>query len=399
MASVWYLVVAGGGGGGSYAGGGGGAGGFRTNGAINHVVSVQAYPITVGGGGNGAPDTTHDGTNGSDSVFDTITSTGGGRGGSQNKNPASGANGQNGGSGGGGGGPEAGATTGGSGTPGQGNNGGTGEGGGAKNVGGGGGGASAVGGNGNHGAPPNTGGNGGDGTASTISGSSATYAGGGGGGAGNGAGNNPGSGGAGGGGAGGKDGGAGTAGTANTGGGGGGSYTGAGGAGGSGIVILRYTTGTIVATGGTITTSGSDTIHTFTGSGTFDVTSIPIAPVADFSGTPTSGNAPLTVAFADLSTNTPTSWLWDFGDGQTSTSQNPSHTYQSPGAYTVSLTATNAAGSDARTKTNYISVASGRIGPARYASDRMRRDEEELREIIEAVTPYLGATEKTEIEL
>jgi len=81
------------------------------------------------------------------------------------------------------------------------------------------------------------------------------------------------------------------------------------------------------------------------------------APVADFSGSPTSGDAPLTVNFTDLSSNSPTSWSWDFGDGSgTSTAQNPSYTYNSAGTYTVSLTATNAYGSDTETKTNYITV-------------------------------------------
>jgi vibriolysin len=82
----------------------------------------------------------------------------------------------------------------------------------------------------------------------------------------------------------------------------------------------------------------------------------PVAPVANFSGTPTSGGAPLTVNFTDLSTNSPTAWSWTFGDGGTSTVKNPSHTYTSPGTYTVSLTATNASGSDNETKTNYINV-------------------------------------------
>lgn len=49
----------------------------------------------------------------------------------------------------------------------------------------------------------------------------------------------------------------------------------------------------------------------------------PSAPVADFTSNPTSGNSPLTVTFTDTSTNNPTSWLWDFGDGTTSTQQNP----------------------------------------------------------------------------
>ncbi len=87
------------------------------------------------------------------------------------------------------------------------------------------------------------------------------------------------------------------------------------------------------------------------------VVSYDVPPVADFSGNPTSGTVPLTVNFTDLSTNNPTSWSWTFGDGGTSTAQNPSHTYNSGGTYTVSLTATNAFGSDGETKTGYIIVS------------------------------------------
>jgi len=83
----------------------------------------------------------------------------------------------------------------------------------------------------------------------------------------------------------------------------------------------------------------------------------PSPPVANFTGNPTSGYAPLAVAFTDTSTNTPTSWSWTFGDGGTSTAQNPSHTYTSAGSYTVTLTATNAYGSDGETKTNYITAS------------------------------------------
>ena len=81
----------------------------------------------------------------------------------------------------------------------------------------------------------------------------------------------------------------------------------------------------------------------------------PPPPVADFSGDPTSGDAPLDVDFTDLSTNNPTSWDWTFGDGGTDTVQNPSHTYAA-GTYTVSLTAENAGGSDTETKTDYITA-------------------------------------------
>jgi hypothetical protein len=83
-----------------------------------------------------------------------------------------------------------------------------------------------------------------------------------------------------------------------------------------------------------------------------------LLPAAQFTATPTSGTAPLTVAFTDSSTNTPTSWSWSFGDRSSSTEKNPSHTYTSAGTYTVTLTATNSAGSNTLTRTNYITVTS-----------------------------------------
>jgi PKD repeat protein len=89
----------------------------------------------------------------------------------------------------------------------------------------------------------------------------------------------------------------------------------------------------------------------------FSYESGPVPPVADFVGTPIAGQPPLTVNFTDLSTGSPTTWAWDFGDGVgTSTAQNPSYTYNNVGTYTVSLTVTNAYGSDSEVKTGYISV-------------------------------------------
>jgi len=81
----------------------------------------------------------------------------------------------------------------------------------------------------------------------------------------------------------------------------------------------------------------------------------PGPPVADFVGSPTSGGVPLTVNFTDQSTGA-TSWSWNFGDTGTSTLKNPSHTYTSPGTYTVTLIATNSSGSDTETKVDYITV-------------------------------------------
>jgi PKD repeat protein len=80
---------------------------------------------------------------------------------------------------------------------------------------------------------------------------------------------------------------------------------------------------------------------------TITVTAAPTAPTASFTASPTSGDAPLTVQFTDTSTGNPTSWAWDFGDGSTSTQQNPSTTYSTAGTYTVSMTASNAAGTSA----------------------------------------------------
>ena len=95
------------------------------------------------------------------------------------------------------------------------------------------------------------------------------------------------------------------------------------------------------------------------GTGTGPITPTPVnIPVVDFIGSPTSGSAPLTVVFTDGSTNTPTSWSWNFGDGNTATTKNPSHTYTVPGTYSVTLTATNAAGSGTLTRPNYITVTS-----------------------------------------
>lgn len=92
-----------------------------------------------------------------------------------------------------------------------------------------------------------------------------------------------------------------------------------------------------------------------------------VPSAANFSATPTSGSAPLTVTFTDHSENSPTSWLWDFGDGSTSTSQNASHTYSAIGSYTVRLTATNLAGNTSVAKTGYISVSAG-SGPVWVAN-------------------------------
>ncbi len=90
--------------------------------------------------------------------------------------------------------------------------------------------------------------------------------------------------------------------------------------------------------------------------GTFTLDGPQLVPEAKFVAGPTTGPARLEVTFSDLSNNEPTSWSWDFGDSQTSTERDPTHTYDQPGDYTVSLTASNDYGSDTQTEVNYIAV-------------------------------------------
>ena len=258
LSTVEVLVVAGGGGGGV---GGGGAGGLIYNSAFPVSVGTT-YSVTVGAGGAASTFWGGNGSSGSNSAFSSLTATGGGAGNHASPSPS-------GGSGGGGGY----LSPGGAGTAGQGFAGGAGLG--APNYpGGGGGGAGAA---GADAVSTSVAGAGGVGFRYDISGTPTYYAGGGGGstqGGGTGAAGGLGGGGAGGGNV------NGTAGTANTGGGGGGG-TNFGGAGGSGIVIVRYP-GSQKASGGTITSVGGYTIHTFTSVGSSSFT--PNATWYDISG-------------------------------------------------------------------------------------------------------------------
>ncbi|WP_082089518.1 PKD domain-containing protein [Methanosarcina horonobensis] len=90
----------------------------------------------------------------------------------------------------------------------------------------------------------------------------------------------------------------------------------------------------------------------------------PVLPVADFSNDVTSGNAPLTVTFTDKSTEAPTEWNWDFGDGNDSTDRNPIHTYTSAGTYTVKLTVSNENGTASKDGTITVLQTSEPVVPA-----------------------------------
>jgi PKD repeat protein len=101
----------------------------------------------------------------------------------------------------------------------------------------------------------------------------------------------------------------------------------------------------------TLTASGPGGTNTLTRTNYILVTNPP--PVAGFAATPTNGLAPLTVQFTNSSTGA-NSYAWDFGDGKTSTATNPSNTYSNAGAFTVSLTAIGAGGTNLLVRTNYV---------------------------------------------
>jgi PKD repeat protein len=132
---------------------------------------------------------------------------------------------------------------------------------------------------------------------------------------------------------------------------------------------------------GTVDSTDQNPIHTYTNTGTYSVkltvtgpggsdeelktdyitvSEATPAPVAEFSGTPVSGPAPLSVTFTDQSTNSPTSWKWEYGTGSGSwtvfsTAQNPTYSFPE-GTYDIQLTATNNGGSNTTTKYGYITA-------------------------------------------
>jgi PKD repeat protein len=140
--------------------------------------------------------------------------------------------------------------------------------------------------------------------------------------------------------------------------------------------------------GGVNTSTSQSPSHTYTTAGTYSVNltvsnaggsntlirnnyiTVAATPVADFSGTPLSGTAPLSVTFTDTSSNTPTSWKWEYRNATTgwtqfSTTQNPTFSFPA-GTYSINLTATNAGGSGNKTSNNYITVTPSSCGAGAY---------------------------------
>ena len=140
---------------------------------------------------------------------------------------------------------------------------------------------------------------------------------------------------------------------------------------GTGAAAFNITPASLPATGGTLSVTFSPTAVqsysatlTISSTGatsqtvTLTGTGVSLPPTANFTSNKTTVFVGENVQFTDLSTSSPTSWSWSFTGGTptSSTQQNPMITYNTEGSYTVSLTATNANGSDTKTIPNYITV-------------------------------------------
>jgi len=130
------------------------------------------------------------------------------------------------------------------------------------------------------------------------------------------------------------------------------------------------------------TSTEQNPVHTYTKPGTYTITlTVTNAAGSDstentvtagsisFTASVTSGPVPLTVEFTDTSGGDPEAWEWDFGDGETSDEQNPTHTYETAGTYDVALTVTYDGSSNSITKEKYITASSGSVSGGGGGSD------------------------------
>lgn len=126
---------------------------------------------------------------------------------------------------------------------------------------------------------------------------------------------------------------------------------------GSALVTTKNPTHSFSAAGNyTVTLTAANSTGSHTKTQTITVKATGSAPIASFTATPTITTVGTNVTFTDNSSNTPTEWLWEFGDGTTSTLRNPTHAYSSANTYTVTLTVTNSFGNNSITKSSYIRV-------------------------------------------
>jgi PKD repeat protein len=122
----------------------------------------------------------------------------------------------------------------------------------------------------------------------------------------------------------------------------------------------------------TLTAANGSVFDTNSVPGFVTVTSVAIPVVANFANfTPRYGTVPLTVDFSDTSAGTPNVWSWSFGDGEVSTDQNPTHTYNHTGIFAVSLTAVNGTHTNTLTQPGYVSVTTVPVatGPTTSPAD------------------------------
>jgi PKD repeat protein len=119
----------------------------------------------------------------------------------------------------------------------------------------------------------------------------------------------------------------------------------------TGLVNVSFGPGSAASFTGSVvfTSNGGVSTNAVTGAGA-------VAPVANFTASPTNGAASLIVAFTDTSTGTITNHSWTFGDGGTSTSNSPSHTYTNAGTFSVSLTVLGPLGSSTTNRVNLITA-------------------------------------------
>jgi PKD repeat protein len=101
-----------------------------------------------------------------------------------------------------------------------------------------------------------------------------------------------------------------------------------------------------------------------------DLISVGRGPAVDFTADKTTVGIGRIVTFTDLSANSPTNWVWEFGDGAVGTGSKPDHVYRKTGVYDVTLTASNPAVSNSRTKKQYITVLN--IPRADFEADKTR---------------------------
>ena len=114
----------------------------------------------------------------------------------------------------------------------------------------------------------------------------------------------------------------------------------------------------------TVSLKAANTAGSSSVSQTFTVIAANVAPVAAFSFAPVAPISAQAVTFLDTSTGSPTAWSWSFGDGSTSTEENPTHVYATAGAYTVKLAASDSYGtSNASNMLTVVSATATNLAP------------------------------------